>query len=317
MKPEFKLDWGDPIVVRQALVETLGYDFDLASLYLGRMGYPPHEGTSKLIEQLKAMAERQSGHKPKHLMVTCGAIGAINAAIYALKGSQKMAVVVNKRYFPMYPGIIETAGLKMSIKGKINGISHKTISLTDSPSNPEGIVYPFEQVDVWDGAYASKTYTGGSHVPDSYKIMCGSLSKTLGLAGLRLGWVSTDDDLLADSLRDYVTASYIGLSTLSMNVAEEVLDSLNLDRFETKSKNYLDSNREEMQRLLNRFGQGSVPSRGMFALVELGKAERKALEKANIKWLPGNAWGEDENWARLSLGQTREVIKMAVKAALK
>ena len=50
---------------------------------------------------------------------------------------------------------------------------------------------------------------------------------------------------------------------------------------------------------------------------KLGKAERKALTKANIKWQPGNTWGEDDNWARLSLGQTREIVRAAVRATLK
>ena len=324
LSKEFKLDWGDPLIVRQALIETLGYDIPLIKQSLSDMGYPQHLGSPKLIELLKELAFRQSGHKPKHLMVTCGCTGAIHAALHSLKGKYVDWVVTDDRYYPIYSSIISvtTDMIMINRDRKANylkeGLVEKNfISLIASPSAPDGFIYPFESVDIWDASYASRTYGIGPQQPAKWKIMCGSLSKTLGLSGLRLGWVSTDDDHLAESLSDYVTASYIGLSSASQSIAEEVLYDLGLSRFEKRSAAYLDSNREEAQKLLNRFGQGSVPTRGMFCTLELGKIERKALERANIKWLSGSAWGEDDSWARLSLGQTREIVRSAVKAALK
>ena len=85
MKPVSDLSWGDPIIVRQALIETLGNKFCLAPKLLGSMGYTPHHGYPHLIKQCKDIAERQTGRIPKHLILTCGATGAIHAALYALK----------------------------------------------------------------------------------------------------------------------------------------------------------------------------------------------------------------------------------------
>lgn len=309
---EHNLSWGDPIIVRQALAETLGIKYPISATSFLDMSYPPHVGNPKLIEQLKKQAERQSGHKPKFLIVTCGATGALNAALHALKWPNSKLVIANKRYFPLYPQIIDAAGMTMTHNSKI---AH--ISLIDSPSNPEGSVSPFQSADCWDASYSTKTYSKGGHTPQKWDVMCGSLSKTLGLAGLRLGWVSTDNSILAYRLESYVTTQNAGPSTVSMSIAEEVLATLDQDKFEVRASGYLDSNREEMQKLLTKFDAGDVPTRGMFALLELGKTERKALEKANIKWLPGSMWGETDDWARLSLGQSREVIRSAVKAALK
>ncbi len=325
MKQEISLQWGDPYIVRQALTETLGVCYPIFAPQYRDMAYPPHTGSPKLIELLKEQVKRQSGHKPKHLIVTCGATGAINAALYALKTQKTDWVVANKRHFPLYPAFISMADMIMIDKNKKDELINKFngcvetnfISLIDSPSNPEGWVNPFEHADIWDGAYATKTYSKGGHTPKKFRVFCGSLSKTLGLAGLRLGWVSTDEDLLIHSLERYVTAQTAGPSTVSMSIAEEVLGILDQDKFETRAAGYLDQNREEMQKVLTKFGQGEIPVRGMFALLGLGKAEKKALERAKIKYLPGNMWGETDDWARLSLGQTREIIRAAVKAILK
>jgi aspartate/methionine/tyrosine aminotransferase len=309
------LSWGCPVVVRQALAEILGFYFSLNNKSVGSFGYTPHLGSPGLIEQMKDLAERQSGHRPKHLIVTCGATGAINAALYALKiEDEKEFVLINKRHFPFYPDMITVAGL-IQTHDPSNG--KNTISLIDSPSAPEGLVFPFESVDIWDSAYASRTYGSGGHTPTKWRIMCGSLSKTLGVSGLRLGWASTDSDDLAVRIGRYVSAAYIGLPCLSMDTAEAVLSRLDLSRFELRSSGYIDDNRHEIQRLFNKFGQGQVPTRGMFAILQLGRSERKALEKAGIKWQPGSTWGEDDTWARLSLGQSREVVRMSVKGALR
>jgi len=319
----FDLSWGDPKVVRQALQKTLSYSFAGGAVLIESLGYTPHLGEPALIEICKNLSERMSGHRPKHLVLTCGATGAIHAALYALKECWTDYVVTNKRYFPIYPGIVTVSGMvhinhaKRDILARNGAPTRSFISLVDSPSNPEGIVDIFDGVDIWDAAYASRTYTKTKAAPSSYKVMCGSLSKITGLSGLRLGWASTDNDEIAESMNRFVISSYVGLSKVSMDLASEILEVLDFDIFEELSAKYLDDNREQMQKLFNHFDQGPVPSRGMFAIFQMGKLEKKSLEKANIKWQPGSSWGEDDSWARLSLGQTREITKAAVKGVLK
>jgi aspartate/methionine/tyrosine aminotransferase len=324
MKAVYDLSWGDPICVRQALIETLGHKFGSAPRLLEAMSYTPHHGFPHLIEQMRDLAERQSGNRPKYLFVTNGASGSLNAALHALKTPRTDWVVTDKRYYPFIPKMICQADMVMIdrdrkefLTNKANGcVEENFISLTASPSNPEGLVRPFEATDIFDAAYASKTYSSGGHTPNEYKIMCGSLSKTLGLAGLRLGWVSCNDPNIASSLGHYVSNTYVGLSSVSQGIAEEILQSVDLDRFEHRASGYLDDNREVAQRLLIKFGTGEVPTRGMFFVLPLGKTERKVLDRAGIKFQPGPSWGASDDYARLSLGVSREVMLAAVKKIL-
>ena len=216
MVKEYNLGWGDPKVVRQALQKTLGFNFAGAAVLMEAIGYTPHLGFPVLIEMCKNLAERMSGHRPKHLILTCGASGAVHAALYALKDHYTDYVVTNGRYFPIYPSMITVSGMVHINHAKRDSLSRNGakersfISLVDSPSNPEGIVDLFDGVDIWDAAYASKTYTKTNCAPSRYKVMCGSLSKITGLAGLRLGWASTDDDEIAASMGRFVASSYVG-----------------------------------------------------------------------------------------------------------
>lgn len=327
MSKSTDLSWGCPVVVRQALSEILNMDGNniFYTPCLCDMGYTPHLGRPVLIEQLKDLAERQSGHRPKHLFITNGATGAVNATLYALRTQNSDWVVIDDRYYPMYPAIVGMTDMiaisasRQTELIKMGCTDRNFITLVASPSNPDGAVCPFRDVDIWDSAYSSKVYGSPkfSHVPKSYKVMCGSLGKSLGLTGLRLGWVSTDDDGIASSLKNYIVTTYVGLSGPSMEISQSILSNLNQDRFERVASSYIDNNREEVQRLVTKFGQGNVPIRGMFATLELGKAEKKALDKAEIKWQPGSSWGADDNWARLSLGQDRELTRKAIRAALK
>jgi aspartate/methionine/tyrosine aminotransferase len=323
MKPVYEMAWGEPHCIKQALIETLGNKFCLAPRLLESMSYTPHHGFVHLVEQMKDLAERQSGKRPKYLFVTNGCSGALNAALHSLKTPRTDWVVTDKRYYPFIPKMIHQADMIMIDRDKEvqlirQGLwGHNFITLTASPSNPEGSVRPFEAVDIYDAAYASKTYSSGGHTPSKYKVMCGSISKTLGLPGLRLGWVSTDSEDIASSLGHYVSNTYVGLSSVSQGIAEEVLQSIDLDKFEDRASGYLNDNRFEVQKILTKFGQGEVSTRGMFAILQLGKAEKSALEKADIRWQSGETWGEDDSWARLSLGQSREVVRLAVKEVLK
>jgi aspartate/methionine/tyrosine aminotransferase len=314
--------WGDTIVVRQALVDSLpnGFSFISPQQNLLGMGYPPHEGDPELIELLKDLASVQMGSRPRYLFVTNGATGALNASLSVLKGSADYGVF-GDTYFPFYPGIVSSHGLIGISYDKMNDFMHSGVTrqgfvvIADSPSNPEGVVRRGE-ADIWDAAYASHKYGGGKWCqPLFWQVMCGSLSKTLGLNGIRLGWVATDKAHIAEALKLAVTNQYCGISQLQQELAKSILKVLDRHSFEIKAKSYIDDNREEWAKVAQKFGQQSGNT-GMFQILRLAQAEERALNKAGVIWQPGDSWGRDRSWARISLGQDRALTRNAVKDVL-
>ena len=323
---KFQFAWGDPVCVRQALKEMLRNDPLLHSPHLELIrdgGYPVHEGNPRLIELLKNLALRQSGLRPKHLFVTNGATGGLNSALSVIKDKEEFCIT-HGTYFPFYPAIISQTGFVHGDESDMEHIessyySHKNhVTLIDSPNNPLGHLW-YESVDIFDSAYGAYHYRKGSVVPQSWRIMVGSLGKTLGIPGIRIGWVSTNDDDLGIMLARYVTASYAGLPIQSQDTAIWYLGQLHdkMDEFEKLAGNYIDDNRNEFQKVMDHFEQSSVPERGMFCVLEIGDKERRVLESVGVKWQCGTTWGRDKNWARLSLGQNRELTREVVHEILR
>jgi aspartate/methionine/tyrosine aminotransferase len=317
--------WGDTICVRQALTEVVGRSI-VHNVGLLDLSYPSHTGDPELVDMLKKVAYNQSGFNFKHLYVTNGCTGALNVAIAALKTDETFMGVIRPLHFPFYPSIVAQQGLLCVKSGDLNPrasysgfLTQKNyITIADSPSNPVGEGYKGE-CDIWDAAYATKKYGGGKEsCPESFKIMCGSLSKTLGLNGLRLGWVATNDDLLGEKLAQIVTCQYCGISQSQTFIAKRVLKKLDKggwDDFENLAYKKINANRGEWRKVLDQFGL-PVCEKGMFQVFEPDVRLRAAMMMSGVKWQSGLSFGGNEWLVRISMGQTNEITKKAVKLVL-
>jgi aspartate/methionine/tyrosine aminotransferase len=316
--------WGDTVCLREALFELLGTKKLLVEASQDNMGYTSHHGDAELLELIRDTAERQSGVRFKHIVLTNGATGALNIAIRALRTVDTDYVVTGKTYFSFYPGIVAGAGLTHIDYGKmkeyrVRGVpSTGFLVVNDSPSNPEGFLKK-EPCDIWDAAYASEKYGGGpSSAPESYKIMCGSLSKTLGVNGIRLGWAATNDDSIAEALSKHVTFEYCGLAKPQMDLAKQILGhkKFDWDKFEKKAKQKIEKNRAEWAKVAKAFNQ-PVYTKGMFQLFVLSEELEASLIKAEVKWTPGPSFGGGPETIRISLGQSYALTKDTVKKILR
>ncbi len=316
----FEFGWGDPVAVRRSLFNVLGSALRYPAIDLMYdTGYPGHSGNTDAIVAIKDIVFRTTGKDYKHVFVTNGMTGAINTALFAVKGYNDVALGCNRHYFSFYDGI---AGInEMALTPGRSG----DILINASPSNPEGIVC--ESLPgapnwvVWDTAYHSPTYgTNYFTKKPEHGVMVGGVSKLLGLPGLRLGWVATNDDAVAKKMEHHVTYGLCGVNGLSQDIVKNLAEELNQhdrwDKFFKDSKNSIDDNKTEMNKLAKLFG-AKMPEYGMFAFWEVDSAAKKLLSDCGVVWTCGSTVGADENWIRLNLAQSVDLTREMVVEVMK
>jgi len=140
-------------------------------------------------------------------------------------------------------------------------------------------------------------------------VSLGVMSKTYGLAGLRIGWLATRDDGLFRELaafKDYTTicnsAPSEFLATLALRNAEAIVERNlrivrdNLDRLD----HFFGSNRELFDWYRPRAGSVAFPTL-LRGTVEEFCAD--LIERAGVLLLPGTLYGEGFNAFRIGFGR--------------
>jgi aspartate/methionine/tyrosine aminotransferase len=259
-----------------------------------------------------------------YILITNGATGGVTIALRAYKQrGYDIACTLPPPYFPLYPSMIKTAGLSHAIKTS-DAWEGKPVALIDSPSNPHGFVRTgsshIEMPLIWDAVYSNNVYTPATLRPLPCDVVVGSYSKLTGLNGLRVGWIGTTDSFLYERLKELVTAEYSGISATATQTLIQTAGKMSIadwEDFEWNSRLALDDNREEWNKLIRYFANTPVSECGMFFYAPIDSSCQKLLEKSNITWTKGSALGVTDDFARFNLGQSRELIKKAVKEILK
>lgn len=322
---KFDLGWGNSVAVREAFLNTYhGNPLVFAKEELATFDYPTHEGDPELVEVTRKVIERQTGLSYRHVFLVNGATGGVVIALraYAQKGLT-MCLTRPAPFYVRYPAMIKASGLKQIQHKKDGWEDELEVHLIDLPSNPLGLMTDIyndyhESAVIIDGVYLNNVYA-----PKLYKfipqhdVMIGSYSKLLGINGIRIGWLATNDDLLAERFRDLVTSEYCGLSQASTDVLLHTLQGFDWARFEDSARYRLDANREEWSKLEKFFGNTPVTDVGMFFYGPMDAKAQELFTKANVTWTKGSALGTDDSFARFNMGAKNEQIEQAVKAILK
>lgn len=317
------LGWGNSVCVRDAFLETYNgrtvvFDPD----DLDEFNYPKHEGDPEVIEITRQVIKRQIGKEYKHVILTNGATGGVVIALraYAQQGNTQCRTR-NAPFYTRYPEMIKTSGLKHKQEDHVHVFDPETVILLDLPSNPLGLMSPLAASAtipiIIDGVYYNNVYTPGNIVPLPHNVMVGSYSKLLGLNGIRLGWIATDDDFLYERIRMLVTSEYCGLSMASTILLKNILKQFRWDLFENSARASLNINRAEWAKLEKYFGDTPVIERGMFYYAPMDEQCKKLMEKSGITWMSGKALGTFDDHGRINLGQDCELIREAVRSVLK
>lgn len=325
---KYDLGFGDPVIVREALCEFIDPRTALAGNYLS-LGYGDKSGHQTFLYYVKRLIKEFTGKDYKYNFISNGATGGVNVALKALLpmtektitmfpsnellGSTKPLVYFRTPAFHYYQDMVRYSGYNYT-KDPIRSI----VRLIDSPRNPTGEIDIGTSTSnssyiVWDAAYHSPIYNRlFMNMMPVHDIMVGSFGKTTGLTGMRLGWISTDSDLIARLIEKALHADSLGTSQYAQAAGADLLVRLPTDKFFSKAASMIDDNREEMMKVRNLFGV-EVPFTGMFYYAPVSGYLEKVLKDMGTNYVPSETMGDLSGWGRFSLAQKREVVRDFVK----
>jgi len=200
----------------------------------------------------KAIAERYGNGDPERVIATHGSSEAIFLIMTALLNPGDEVVVLDPCYQQLF-SIAKSIGCRLKFwplhfeNGFIPDVEEAKSLITERtrmvvvnfPHNPTGASLTSEQQEelvkataavgaylVWDAAFAEITYDS-ARLPDPVQyersISMGTLSKSFGLPGLRVGWCLASADVLERfaKLRDY---TILHLSPLIELIAQRTIE---------------------------------------------------------------------------------------------
>lgn len=231
-------------------------------------GYPPNAGLPGLRAALarKLAAEQDvPSLEAGHVLVSCGAAGALNSFFRAVLAPGDEVVcpapffVEYGFYCGHYGGVLKPVpsrppAFDLDLPALLAAIGPRTRAvLLNSPNNPAGCIYPAEALDTLaaridelnrrrkrplfllaDEPYRFLAYDGAAVPPvlprTRFAVVVGSFSKSLALAGERIGYLAVNPrmpqaGLLMDALAMTTrTLGFVNAPVIGQLLAERVLD---------------------------------------------------------------------------------------------
>ena len=323
----------EPVAERAATLERL-----LAT----PLGYSEARGTAELRAQIAATYTRGSADE---VLVTTGAIEANFLLFNVLLDKGDHAIVPYPAYQQLY-SVPQAVGADVSLwpVGPETGYRYDVdvlerlvrpytrVIVVNTPHNPTGaMLSPADAERVYRLAARVGAFVIGDEayrwlaVPDGDPfappmfdlgpagISVGTLSKPLGLPGLRIGWIMGPADVIAScwGMRDYIT-----LSPGKLNDALARLGMRHRDRIIARNHDIIRRNLAEAGRWMAEradFMSWTPPRGGLLALLKydlpidsLELSERLASEYS-VMLAPGSAFGY-EHHLRLGVGQRPDIF---------
>ncbi|MEG2414362.1 MAG: pyridoxal phosphate-dependent aminotransferase [Kiritimatiellia bacterium] len=324
------------------------------------LGYIPNAGLPAFREALAQRLSRQQqvALEGKHLIVTVGAAGALVAFFRAVLEADD-EVIVPAPYFVEYgfycghfgghlrPVPMQGPDFALDVDQLLAAVTERTrVVLLNSPNNPTGAIYSAEALQrlaaainrlnetrerpifiLSDEPYRLFAFDGATVPPilplSPTAIVLGSFSKSLSLAGERIGYMAVNpalegvDTLLAAVTMTNRTLGFVNAPILGQQLAMALLD-------EQVDLSIYDARRHAMARVLTEAGfEFSLP-RGAFYFFpkapggdDLALVEKLMAE--GIIAVPGRGFGVP-GYIRLCCAVEQSIIERsapAFKAAMK
>lgn len=319
-------------------------DCDFDELFDIKLNYGKLWGSDNLKQAISNLYETQ---KFENITVTLGGIGANNLVLKTLINKGDKVVCVLPCYQQSY-SLSKFFGANVELfflnekdwsfdKEKfkeIVGNDTKLICLT-TPNNPTGKSFSEDEVEFIIqtakscGAYifADEVYRGLNHFGNPYPksfadlyekgIVTGSMSKAYSLAGIRLGWIVANSEIInkINLNREYNTISISALddyvATVALNNQEKIIDR-NLKIIEDGKKIVKDfiENNSKLSWV--------EPNSATICAVKYDLDEKsevfcdKLLQKTGVLTIPANTF-EYEKFFRIGFAMDKEYLKEALE----
>lgn len=224
LPPDFiDVSVGEPHLVRDNLIKIFNLDSCLASVdtSLKDMSYPYSAGYQPLVKFL----EEKHGAP---VIITNGAKQALGAVFYAISKLAGDSIFMRKPYWALIPPLAEMHGLSCSYDREGDA------TLVLAPNNPDGFMPDLNELQnnlsrvkkplIHDAAYYTHIY-----LPRTEKLatigdaQIFSISKMLGLSGLRLGYVVCKNLEFYKYIQKYIEAMTVGVSITSQKLLYKLM----------------------------------------------------------------------------------------------
>ncbi len=276
----------------------------------GKVGYSPFKGEAPLIEKL---AEKHDVDID-NVLITPGSKFALYALLKLLEGKsvgaaapywsayELIAKEVRKEYIPT-PTHFED-------KWKVKEWRDADIYIVNSPSNPTGQIVngPENGFIIWDKAYEDLIIgeKAKKKLALENSVHVYSFSKSLGLAGFRIGYVIGDKDLISmlGNFMKLTVTSVPGFLQLALADTYELWPSIS----EAIKKNFIENLTAAKELLSCPFIE---PQAGFYIFPKVGNGADFAIKALNkgVAVVPGEAFGPYSEFVRISLAGSNDEVR--------
>ena len=332
------VSWGPPNQVRASVAAALadpGASLDR---------YGPVAGNPELSHALKQwlQQEHQLDLSCSELLITAGSNMAFNALVQVLCDPGDELILSVPYYFNHEMAIRLAGGIPVAVHAGVipdpqqlaAAITPRTRAIvTISPNNPSGAVLPREVLEainrlcadrgllhISDEAYAlfgtgsTAVWSPGSAAGSgAHTVTLGSLSKSHGMAGWRIGWAVVPPELMADlaKVQDTILIHPPHLNQRAALAALEAGGDWCRQRIAT-----LVPRRQQVLKTLQRANApwqlACQPDGAFYALLQLqsslssDQAMERLIREHQVALVSGSSFGLEGCWLRLSYGMLAE-----------
>lgn len=265
---EFDLSIGEAELVRE-------------SLDLHQLETKPHPEmfAYQKVGGIPALVDYLQDKYGKRVVIDNGAKGAIHTCLSYMRSVNKSQVNVITPYWSVLNNTFNMYDLKISSLLSENKDSFNFIV---SPNNPDGSIFSTTELcnfTIQDAVYNLDYFT--TSVKTFGDVQIYSSSKMLGLSGMRVGWIVSDNEDLINFASSLIEEKSSGVSSISQNLvleALQILDNTNTSYI----RDTLISNKNKLLTALQSYGDFKY-SDGIFIY---GKLHKKLPEEIKVSYYP-------------------------------